>query len=48
VLHNSFAFIINFQETQSAPDIGLNNGSGSSFVQSRGTSSALQEDKNPY
>jgi hypothetical protein len=48
VLHNSRAFIINFQETQFAPNIGLNMGSGSGFVQRRRTTKDLQEDKNPY
>jgi hypothetical protein len=47
-LHNSGAFIINFQETQFAPNIGLNIGSGSGFVQRRRTTNALQEDKNRY
>ena len=48
MLHYSCAFVINFQEKEFDPYIGLNIGSGSSFVQRRGTSNALQEDKNTY
>jgi hypothetical protein len=48
VLHDSRTVIINFQETQFAPNIGPNMGSGSRFIQRRRTTKNLQEDKNPY
>jgi hypothetical protein len=47
VLHKSRT-VVNFQETQFAPNIGLNIGSGSSLVQRRRTTKALLEDQTPY